>query len=325
MARKFRIQYPGAIYHVINRGNYRSFIFDSEGARVSFLKCLRECCESQGWVLHAWVLMGNHYHLCLETPEANLVDGMRWLQSTFANRFNRFRGEQGHVFQGRYKALLLDEAAVGTVCHYIHLNPVRAGLVGVGELEAFKDSSFHRLWNPSLRWEFEDFEPALRLPWGLEDTAEGRRLYRDELAELSGDATEQKRMGFESMTRGWIQGSKAFRKAVLEDLEDPEVCRIVESEASDAREAKWERAAGEFLSALGFGEGDLGSSLKTVSWKVAVARKLREELQVPYLWIADRLRMGKASTVQNRVSRHRRCESGQCTYWSKLQRYGNLD
>ena len=70
-----------------------------------------------------------HYHLCLETPEANLVDGMRWLQSTFANRFNRFRKESGHVFKGRYKAILLDDDALGAVCHYIHLNPVRAGIV----------------------------------------------------------------------------------------------------------------------------------------------------------------------------------------------------
>ena len=91
MARKVRIEYAGACYHVINRGNYRSWIFESEGARVSFVKCLQEACEAMGWRLHAWVLMGNHYHLCLETPEANLVEGMRWLQSTFANRFNRFR------------------------------------------------------------------------------------------------------------------------------------------------------------------------------------------------------------------------------------------
>ena len=75
MARKVRIEYAGACYHVINRGNYRSWIFESEGARVSFLKCLQEACEGMGWRLHAWVLMGNHYHLCLETPEANLVEG----------------------------------------------------------------------------------------------------------------------------------------------------------------------------------------------------------------------------------------------------------
>src|SRR5690554_3673765 len=104
MARKIRIEYEGAYYHVINRGNYREWIFDSAGARKSFLACLEQCCAAQGWRVHAWCLMSNHYHLLIETPEANLVAGMRWLQSTFANRFNRFRKENGHVFQGRYKA-----------------------------------------------------------------------------------------------------------------------------------------------------------------------------------------------------------------------------
>ena len=117
MARKLRIEYAGACYHVINRGNYRSWIFETEGAKESFLKCLGEACEACNWKLHAWCLMGNHYHLALETPEGNLVAGMRWLQSTFSNRFNRFRQENGHVFQGRYKAILLDEEALGVVCH----------------------------------------------------------------------------------------------------------------------------------------------------------------------------------------------------------------
>ena len=90
--------------------------------------------------------MGNHYHLLIQPPDANLVDGMRWLQSTFANRFNRFRGVNGHVFQGRYKSILLDTDAIGAVAHYIHLNPVRAGLVAAEQLEGYQASSFHQLW-----------------------------------------------------------------------------------------------------------------------------------------------------------------------------------
>jgi REP element-mobilizing transposase RayT len=145
MARKIRIEYAGACYHVINRGNYRSWIFETEGSRRSFLACLRQCCEAQGWLLHAWVVMGNHFHLCIETPHPNLVEGMRWLQSTFSNRFNRFRKVNGHVFQGRYKAILLDGEAVGPVCHYIHLNPVRAGLTACDGLQDYVDGSFHQL------------------------------------------------------------------------------------------------------------------------------------------------------------------------------------
>src|SRR5438105_8111243 len=105
MARKLRLEYPGAIYHVINRGNYRHWIFTEEGTRAAFETCLFECCRRSQWLLHAFVVMSNHYHLALETPLGNLVAGMQWLQATFANRFNRFRKEHGHLFQGRYKGL----------------------------------------------------------------------------------------------------------------------------------------------------------------------------------------------------------------------------
>lgn len=134
MARKLRIEYPGARYHVINRGNYRDDVFASPGAREAFLTCLAQACGKAGWRLHAYIVMRNHYHLLMETPAGNLVEGMRWLQSTFANRFNRFRGEHGHVFQGRYKALLIEPEGLGAVAHYIHLNPVQAGIVPVARL-----------------------------------------------------------------------------------------------------------------------------------------------------------------------------------------------
>ena len=149
MARKTRIEYAGAYYHLINRGNYRSWIFESDGARKSFFECLIQACESMGWRVHAWCLMGNHYHLCIQTPEPNLVEGMRWLQSTFANRFNRFRKSHGHVFQGRYQAILLDGDAVAAVSHYIHLNPVRAGLIEAACLQELLSSMSGRLYFPA--------------------------------------------------------------------------------------------------------------------------------------------------------------------------------
>jgi len=98
MPRKSRIEFAGAHYPVINRGNYTDWIFKTEGARRSFLECLKLCCEAQGWELRSWCLMSNHYHLLIHTPEPNLVEGMRWLQSTFANRCNRYRKVNGHVF-----------------------------------------------------------------------------------------------------------------------------------------------------------------------------------------------------------------------------------
>jgi REP element-mobilizing transposase RayT len=88
--------------------------------------------------------MSNHYHLAISTPRANLVGGMCWLQGTFANRFNRFSGEHGHLFQGRYKSLVVDpDEGLGPLCHYIHLNPVRAGLCEVSALRTYDWTSLH--------------------------------------------------------------------------------------------------------------------------------------------------------------------------------------
>ena len=85
MVRKLRLEFPGACYHVINRGNYQADIFKTEQTKAAFEACLFEACRKSGWVLHAFVIMRNHYHLALETPEGNLVAGMQWLQATFAH------------------------------------------------------------------------------------------------------------------------------------------------------------------------------------------------------------------------------------------------
>jgi REP element-mobilizing transposase RayT len=306
MARKVRIEYAGAFYHVLNRGNYRSWIFESEGARKSFLKCLEQCCEAMGWRVHAWVLMGNHYHLCLETPEPNLVDGMKWLQSTFSNRFNRFHKTNGHVFQGRYKAILLDGDAADAVCHYIHLNPVRAGLVDADSLQTYEWGSFSQLWYPRKRWPYLKVNSCLESAGNLKDTPHGRRFYRDYLGWLSEEEPERKRMGFEGMSLGWAKGSKEFKKAVVYDLKDETIRKVVEAEAEEIREPRWERAAALGLEVLGKTEDDLSKCRKGEIWKVALARWLRESHLVPNRWIAGRLKMGTRDAVSSLVSRHRR-------------------
>lgn len=108
MPRPRRIEFPGAIYHVLNRGNYRQNLFEVHLTADAFEKALFETAERYGWILHAYVVMSNHYHLALETPRGKLSLGMQYLQSVFSTRFNRFCGERGHVFQGRYKPLLVE-------------------------------------------------------------------------------------------------------------------------------------------------------------------------------------------------------------------------
>src|SRR4051794_37437292 len=131
MGRKLRIQYPGAIYHLMSRGDRSEPIFGDDSDRVLFLKTLDEVCEKTGWQVHALCLMLNHFHLVAETPHANLVEGMKWFLGTYTSRFNRRHQLFGHVFSGRYKALIVDGSGTGylrTVCDYVHLNPPRAGL-----------------------------------------------------------------------------------------------------------------------------------------------------------------------------------------------------
>ena len=303
MARKIRIEYEGAYYHVINRGNYREWIFDSAGARKSFLACLEQCCAAQGWRVHAWCLMSNHYHLLIETPEANLVAGMRWLQSTFANRFNRFRKENGHVFQGRYKAILLEGGALGPVCHYIHLNPVRAGLVPVERLESYESSSFRQLWRPRQRWKFGNYGTCLEGAGGLADTSKGRRMYRGYLGWLSENEAEQKRLAFEKMCRGWAKGTNEFKREVLDERRP---FRVIESEAREARTMRWERSLERALACVWKTHADLKSARKGEAWKVALARYMREECLASNSWIAESLHMGTPNSLSSLISRHRK-------------------
>ena len=133
MARKLRVEYGGAIYHVMNRGDRREPIFQDDADRECFLATLAAACAKTGWQVHALCLMPNHFHLVVETPEANLVAGMKWLLGTYTARFNRRHKISGHLFSGRYKALIVDGSGNGylkTVCDYVHLNPARAKLLG---------------------------------------------------------------------------------------------------------------------------------------------------------------------------------------------------
>jgi len=130
MARPLRVEYPGAHYHVINRGNGRETIFKSQRDREKFLHYLGKAAERFSLVIHTYCLMSNHYHLLVETPHPNLSVTMQWLNLSYAAYFNRKRKRSGHLFQGRFKAILLDaDQYLKELSRYIHLNPVRAKIV----------------------------------------------------------------------------------------------------------------------------------------------------------------------------------------------------
>lgn len=130
MARPLRLEFAGALYHVTSRGDRRENIFEDDGDRESFLSIFGDTCSHHNWVCHAYCLMSNHYHLLIETPEANLSKGMRQLNGVYTQCFNRRHRRVGHVFQGRYKAILVDKNCyLLELARYIVLNPVRAAMV----------------------------------------------------------------------------------------------------------------------------------------------------------------------------------------------------
>lgn len=130
MSRPLRIEFAHGLYHVTSRGDGREDIYLSDSDRELFLEVLSETLDRFNWVIHAYCLMDNHYHLLLETPDGNLSKGMRQLNGVYTQRFNRKHGRVGHVFQGRYKAIIVQkESYLLELARYIVLNPVRAEMV----------------------------------------------------------------------------------------------------------------------------------------------------------------------------------------------------
>ncbi len=153
MARPLRIEFSGALYHVTSRGDGREDIFLAPADRRMFLDVLAGVQERYNWTVHAYCLMTNHYHLVVETPDGNLAKGMRELNGVYTQRFNRFHVRVGHVFQGRYKAILVQkEAYLLELARYVVLNPVRAGMVRTAN--DYPWSSYRAMINPAAgpRW-----------------------------------------------------------------------------------------------------------------------------------------------------------------------------
>lgn len=158
MARPLRIAYPGAYYHVTSRGNEQKDVFKSQRDREKFLEYLSSATQRYGAVIHVYCLMANHYHLLLETPEGNLSTIMRHINGAYTTYFNVKRKRAGHLFQGRFKAILVEaNAYAAELSRYIHLNPVRAGAVAKPEDYAWSSYRSYIGQSPPAEWLMTDF------------------------------------------------------------------------------------------------------------------------------------------------------------------------
>jgi hypothetical protein len=248
--------------------------------------------------------MRNHFHLAVETPKGNLVAGMQWLQATFANRFNRLRGERGHLFQGRYKALLVEPgAALGQLCHYIHLNPVRVGIVSIGQLKDYRDSSYWHLWHRAETPHCLCLETALRQAGGLEDTLAGRRAYEKFLTWQAAHGPVGRNQAYVSMSRGWVLGSQGFKEELLKQHAPAPTSRAWETTGkAEIQRLLWAQTLAACFHVLGQSPTSAAKDRKSAPWKIATAAYLKQTTQANNGWLAEQLYMGTASSVSHHIS-----------------------
>jgi putative transposase len=333
MPRQLRIEYPGATYHVMARGNRRNAIFRDDQDCEAFLGRLDTACGKTGWEVRAFVLMGNHYHLVLHTPKGNLVEGMKWLQNAYTRYFNVRHQLWGRVFGDRYKSVLVEEehsfggrgAARGdyltTLIDYVHLNPARAGLIDPGRKESLLDypwSSVARAYAvaPSKRKRWMDVATGFDLAQ-CRDTVAGRRQYverldaralaeKSEAAGLSVPEIEGQTLN-STLRRGWYWGSEAFREWLLEkagsgsrsnrDFRGSEM-------GHDHSEAAAEAMIAEGCIALKLdGKTELKKRVYGDWRRTAIAWAVWKSTSVSQKWIAERLGMKSAANVSQQVRR----------------------
>lgn len=315
MARKPRIEFAEAVYHVMSRGDRKNDIFRQDQDRRLFLKTLSEACDRQGWLIHAYVLMNNHYHLLLETPEPNLVVGMKWLQGTYTQRFNNRYEECGHLFQGRYKALVVQADRgnyFSTVADYIHLNPVRARLLDLPEcdLSDYAWSSYPLYFNRAKRpgWLCVSRVFA-RFNW-LDDRTglqKYRRYMQQRISEVcSREYSIEYEERWRAIRRGWCLGDDDFR-AEMEDLADERIRQYDrrsyvgdEARMHDEREAERLLSAG--LEIVGVPVDRLPSMRKADPRKKVIAWLIRRNTGINNQWISTKLFMGHASNLARFVN-----------------------
>ena len=295
MPRKLRVQYPGAIYHVMNRGDRGEAIFVNDIDRHDFLKTLAEACEKTGWEVHAYCLLRNHFHLVVETPNANLVEGMKWLLSAYTIRLNHRHKQFGHVFSGRYQALLVEGSGTGYLrraCDYVHLNPARAQILKKADrLLAYPWSSFgFYLAAPEHRPRWIRVDRLLGEHGLQADTAPAREQFEARMEQRRLEPVDSQEL--KVFQRGWCLGSKTFKDQMVKLMEGKLGENHPAQQRRETAQAKAERIISEELKRLGCSDSALRAGPKCDPRKLALATRLRKETTLTIKSIAARLNLG---------------------------------
>ncbi len=314
------MEYPGAVYHVMARGNQGRRVVQDDGDRKMWIATLCEAWRRTGWRIHAWVLMDNHYHLLLETPEGNLVSGMKWLQGTYTQRYNARHRLRGHLFQGRYRAIPVETEEPmywQRVSTYIHLNPARANLIRIGEekLREYRWSSYPNY----VRVNAPEWLVRERVLGSLGMGPQERRGYEVHMEsralELGRTAG---RRGWEAAGKelrgGWYVGGEGFGERPLARARGVRAGGGVEAHTGAGRAAHGQSPAEgmmeEGLRALGLRKEELGKSPKGQLEKQVLAWWVYGHTTVSRRWVAEKLGMGHESAVSQAVRHVERSTAG---------------
>lgn len=289
MTRPLRIEFPGAIYHVTSRGNARRKIFLDDEDREAFLATLAWVVERFGWVCHAYCLMGNHFHLMIETPAANLSRGMRQLNGVYTQTFNRRHRKVGHLFQGRFKAILVErDSYLLELARYVVLNPVRAKMTKLPEGYAW--SSYRATLG------LDPVPSGLSIDWLLDQFAKTKSVARKRYAEFVQAGIGQ-RSPWPALKGQVLLGSEAFVQKMAPQLKASElVAEIPKRQRRLSRPTLKKMLAGCDTKALrdqamtrahlehGYTLAEIGREAKlhyaTVS-RIVKACEIRDELRSP--------------------------------------------
>ena len=320
MPRSLRVQYAGARYHLMCRGNRGARVFAEARDKEIYLDTLGETVERTGWRIHAWVLMRTHYHLLIETPEPNLVDGMKWFQGTFTQRHNGYHGHWGHLFQGRYKAKIIDDEHpeyFQRVADYIHLNPAAAGLLNreQPELKQYPWSSFlDYLKPPARRPGWLRVERVLGCHRVGGDTVKGRRAFEADMNLAMWEVVRNKgkakwKRQWARYERGWLHGSEAFRERMLQHLQEPGGGLPRPLYDGEQRRSYLEAAAKDWLAkgleTLGLERSELEELPKGDERKLLLGGWLKTHFSVTNRWLSGELHMGHPSRVSRAAGFYR--------------------
>jgi REP element-mobilizing transposase RayT len=297
MARRRRLVSNQGAYHVYNRAELGQPIFETDAAKQVFLETLLRTTHRFGWELPAYAIMTNHFHLVVTTPRGNLSEGMHALQSAFANKHKVFRGSPGHVFQSRFGSAHCPAGpSSARKIDYVHLNPVRGGIVTLEELRDYPWTSYRLLRRPELRG-LVTIGQALGLMHGLQDDPAGWDAYEERLRfEL---ATEERPATDEELF-GLTRKEKAGRRT--DDISVPAVIGKSTDMLRADEETRWSEAFLSELITLGKTEADLDLPPNAQPWKLAMARNLRDKHGASTAWVAKRMRLSSASYLRKLLS-----------------------